>query len=416
MKESNILLKKYWWIIAIGAGILIIAGIFFAIFIGGVKKDTTDNSGHIPQASGSFAQAYSDTCKERDVTFTSPPLRMEDLGYIRPLGAMSDGHVTPTDHVYVGPTNTQVADNTYPVLMPADGTVVEVGRMPDQYIGDRSGQQLPAEDHRMVISFNCRYYAIYIHIHKLADALKRQLGELKPNESKRIAVELKAGDTVGFIGGQTFDWTPIDTSVTLSGFISPKLYEQESWKVHTVSPFDLYSGALRAQLEAKSLRSISPIGGKIDYDQPGKLIGSWFRSGTNGYAGTAANGEGRYWDGHLSVVPDYIDPSYTVVSIGNWQDKAAQFTAKGTFDPSSIGTSGGMVKVELTPLTHMSDSNPRWNGNIFAKDVHPRIDGPVSGTIAFEVLPNEKLKVEKFVGKRADAVNGFTDAAQIYER
>lgn len=415
MEESNKPLQKYWWIIAIGAGILIIAGIFLATFIGGVRKDD-NKTGKNPQTLGSFAQSYSDTCKERDVAFTSPPLRMEDLGYIRPLGAMSDGHVTPTDHVYVGPVNTQVADNTYPVLMPADGTVVEVSRMPDQYIGDRSGQQLPAEDHRMVISFSCRYYAIYIHIHKLADTLKRQLGELKPNESKRISVELKAGDTVGFIGGQTFDWTPVDTNVTLSGFISPKLYEQEPWKIHTVSPFDLYTGVLRTQLEAKSLRSVSPIGGKIDYDQRGKLIGSWFRSGTNGYAGNTANGEGRYWDGHLSVVPDYIDPSYTVVSIGNWQDKAAQFTVKGKLDPSSVSSSNGMVKVELTPLAHTSDSSPQWNGNSFAKNIHPRIDGPVSGTIAFEVLPDEKLKVEKFIGKRADTISGFTAAAQIYER
>lgn len=58
--------------------------------------------GTIDDKKADFGAAYSNNCKERDVTFTSPPLKMDDLSYIRPMGAMLDGHVTPTDHVYVG--------------------------------------------------------------------------------------------------------------------------------------------------------------------------------------------------------------------------------------------------------------------------------------------------------------------------
>jgi hypothetical protein len=361
-------------------------------------------------AGNNFASGYN--CKERDVKFTSPPLHMKDLGYIRPLGAMLDGHVTPTDHVYVGPVKRDVPDNTYPVLMPADGTVVEVGKMPAEYIGDRKFSGLAKEDHRVVVSFSCRYFSIFIHVHKLAGEVAKQAASLQPSENKQMSVNLKAGDTIGYIGGDTFDWTPLDVESKLSGFIHPDYYKRESWKINTISPFDLYTGDLKAQMEAKSWRTVAPIGGKIDYDQPGKLIGTWFREGTNGYEG--ANQE-RYWDGHLSVVPDYIDPSYSIVSIGNWQDKATQFVVNGMPNLAKISSANSMVKMELRPIAYTSD-DPSWRGEGVAAGIHPSFDHPVAGTIAFQVLSGEKLKVEKFVGKTVNQVTGFTSAAQTYER
>jgi hypothetical protein len=356
-----------------------------------------------------FAKQY--PCTERDVTFTSPPMKMEELGYIRPLGAMLDGHVTPTDHVYVGPIDSNVPDNTYPVLMPADGTVIAVGRMPDQYIGDMNGVSLPVEDHRMTVSFNCRYYSIFIHIHKLSDPVKAAVGQLQANENKMVSVELKAGDPIGYIGGSTFDWTPLDVSKQLTGFISPELYKTESWKIHTVSPFDWYEGELKAQLEAKSWRTKDPIGGRIDYDVAGSLQGNWFREGTNGYEG--ANRE-RYWDGHLSVVPDYLDPDYSVVSIGNWDGKATQLVVAEMVNLDEITASDGIVTFELAKLSYTGGLAEREAS--IKMERHPDISGEVVGSISFQVLDGEKLKVEKFIGKRASEVTGFTSAAQTYER
>lgn len=360
--------------------------------------------------SGEFAKQY--PCKERDVAFTSPPLRMEDLGYIRPLGAMLDGHVTPTDHVYVGPIKRDVPDNTYPVLMPADGTIVEVGKMPAQYVGDRADVTLAPDDHRIVISFSCRYYAIYIHVHKLADKLAEATKGLQPSANKSVSIDLKAGETVGFIGGDTFDWTPIDTQTTLSGFVNPAHYATEPWKIHTVSPFDLYTGEIKKQLEAKSLRASLPIGGKIDYDIAGKLIGTWFKEGTNGYQG--AN-QDRYWDGHLSVVPDYISPDYTVVSIGNWNGSAMQFVVKGTQFPENIGVETGVVKYELVKLRYIGGTSTDLSKP--TRGMHPDPEGLVEGTISFQVLEGNKLRVKKFPGLTAKQVTDFTEGEEaIYER
>lgn len=407
-------------VIWIAMGVLVIAIIITGIVVMTGKKTTeqTNTNTDTPVGAGNiaFTEQYGHGCKERDVAFTSAPMKMEELSYIRPLGAVSDGHVTPTDHVYIGGPNPQAADNTYAVLMPADGTVTDVSAMPAQYIGDRSDQKTASEDHRIVISHSCRYYSIYIHVHKLSDPLKNAVGTLQPNESKKANVELKAGDVVGYIGGSTFDWTPIDTNITLGGFITPSLYKGEPWKIHTVSPFDLYTGSLKTQLEAKSVRIAAPVGGKIDYDQPGKLIGTWFREGTGGYESNARDGAGRYWDGHLSIAPDYIDPTSTIVSIGNWDGSAKQLLVSGTVDPTDITEQDGIVTYELKTLRHVTSTGQFWPANSLAIGVHPDQGEAVVGTIAFQVIPGEKLKVEKFPGKTAAQVTGFTSAAQMYER
>lgn len=404
--------------------IIIIASVFIVVIVGALffllnMPGRNDNSNGQPsqnQAQGTFMQQYGNGCKQRDVAFTSPPMKLEELAYIRPLGAVSDGHVTPTDHVYIGGSNPSAPDNTYPVLMPADGTVTVVSAMPAEYIGDKQGQQVAPDDHRIVISHSCRYFSIFIHIHKLGDKLTAAVGDLQPSENKQASVELKAGEVVGYIGGSTFDWTPIDTSVTLKGFIAPSLYDGESWKIHTVSPFDLYAGELKTKLEAKSLRTEAPIGGKIDYDQPGKLVGNWFREGSGGYSGANGNNGGRYWDGHLSIAPDYVDPASTVVSIGNWKDSAQQFVVKGTSDPAKISEAEGMVKYELMRLNYETPGNPRADARMPTRGIRPSQNGITEGTILLQVLPGEKLKVEKFPGQTSTQVTGFTSKAQIYER
>jgi hypothetical protein len=403
-------------------GLVLVAGIVALVVLLTNKNDTrqvqvNDNSqAQASDTKGLFMQQYGNGCQNREVAFSSAPMKLDELAFIRPLGAVSDGHVTPTDHVYIGGPNPNAADNTYAVLMPAEGTVTEVSAMPAQYIGDRTGQQVASEDHRLVISHSCRYFSIYIHIHKLSDKLKAAIGTLEPNQSVKTNVDFKAGDIVGYIGNSTFDWTPIDTSSTLKGFITPSLYQGEPWKMYTVSPFDLYSQPLKAQLEAKSLRTVAPIGGKIDYDQPGKLIGTWFRKDSGGYSGNNNDNAGRYWDGHLSVVPDYIDPASTLVSIGNWTGNAQQFTVSGTVDPAQVTSQSGMVKYELKRLNYVTSGNQAWNGNMPAKGIHPSQSETMQGTIAFEVMTGEKLKVEKFPGKTPAQVSGFTSGAQIYER
>lgn len=361
-----------------------------------------------------FAQQYLQGCKkDRQVSFTHSPVPMEQLGFIEPMGKMTDGHVTPTDHMYVAPKNQTAADNTSDVVMPADGTVTTVGTMPAEYIGDRNQQTAP-EDHRLVVTHNCQYVSIFIHVHQLSDALKAALGsKLQPNEQKQISVDLKAGDKLGKIGGNPVDWSLMDATKTLSGFITPDLYKGEPWKIHVIDPIAVYTGSVKDQMVVKSLRSTEPYGGKIDYDKKGALVGNWFREGTNGYMGTD---QSRYWDGHLSVVPNYIDPDSTVVSLGNWQGKASQFAVKGSVDPATVTKASGPVKYELTEQSYLTPSGQDWTGREFSKGVKTHPSTQVKGTVIFQVMDGENLKVERFPGKTAAQVSGFTSAAQVYVR
>jgi hypothetical protein len=300
--------------------------------------------------------------------------------------------------------------------MPANGTIVGISAMPAQYIGDKDQQTAP-EDHRLEIMHSCQYYSIFIHVHKLDPAITSVVGKLDPNTSKKVSIELKAGDKVGKIGGSAFDWTLVDTKTTLTGFISPALYTGESWKINSIDPLSVYTGTLKTKLQSLSLRSSEPYGGKIDFDKKGALIGNWFRTGSGGYSSNNKDNGGRYWDGHLSIAPDHIDPSFTIASIGNWQDKAAQFAVKGKIDPSTLTQASGPQKLELLPLRYLLPSGQQWTGNeAFVKGITVSQSGTTSGTLLVEVQEGEKLKVEKFIGKSPSSVTGFTAAAQTYER
>ncbi len=415
-KRTN---KQLALILVVAIGILVVGFGIFAILHSDTAKKTekkqaseSTNSNSQQQNQRSFLSQYQDTCTDRDVSFTASPVPLAQLGYIEPMGKVSDGHVTPTDHAYLSPKNQQAADNTTEVVMPANGTVVEVGAMPAQYIGDRQQQTAP-EDHRLVVSFNCQYFAIFIHVHKLSPTLAAAVGTLEPNTQKRVSVELKAGDLLGKIGGHPVDYSLIDTKHTLAGFISPQLYIGEAWKINVIDPLSVYSGSLKNSLQDASLRTTAPFGGKIDYDKKGALVGNWFRTGTNGYSGAD---QSRYWDGHLSIAPDYIDGKTTIVSIGNWDGKAAQFAVKGAFDPSSITKASGLVKAELIPLSYNLPNGTPKSSPTSVKGMTVSQGGATVGTIAFKVTGNENIQVEKFIGKTPAEVKGFSSAVQTYER
>lgn len=380
------------------------------------KDNGRQNSQNNQNGGGpSFMDQYGQNCENKDsVAFTSSPVPIEQLGQIEPMGKVEDGHVTPTDHMYVGPLNSQAADNTTDVVMPADGRVIMVAAMPTQYIGDKAQQTAP-EDHRIIVSYSCKLFSIFIHVHKLSPKLQAEVGTLAPNTQKNLSLSLKAGEKIGYIGGNPVDWTMLDTSKKLTGFITPSLYSGEAWKIHTIDPFPLFTGELKQKLIAKSLRSSEPYGGKIDYDQAGKLVGNWFKAGTNGYSGKSMD---RYYDGHLSIAPDYIDTKTTIVSLGNWEGKAHQFAVKDpSATPDKVSKQTGKVKYQLVKRSYMQPNGQPWTGSGLVKGItlNAASSQPV-GTIMFEVMDGNKLKVESFPNKALGEVTEFTPAAQIFER
>ena len=337
------------------------------------------------------------------------PIALEDLQKILPMGLMSPVHITPTDHQYwhtagyFGPEDDKTGLDRFNIYAPADGFIVEIETVAGFV------------DYRVVIEHSCNFYTIFIHIDKLSEkvlsSVKEEDGSAETHAWPRIPV--KEGEAIGTIGIGKFDFSVVDEGITLQGFANPESYKGEPWKIHTAGTFDYYDEPLRSMLLGKNVRAAEPFGGRIDYDIGGKLIGSWFRENTNGYRGL---GNVNYWESHLSIVYDALDPGHIVVSAGDFGGEARQYGVKGNSpDPKDIGAESGIIKYELVPYDYYAGSG-KWDGIGFATNLKARNADEIRGVALFQLIGNGKLKAEFFPGKIGSQVQGFTGNAVNYER
>lgn len=356
------------------------------------------------------------------------PINVNNLELIFPMGKMANAHVTPTDHQYWIPTGAKslggLTDEPekYEIFAPADGYIVSVEHS-TQAITEGS-KQPPQDDYRIIFEHSCTFYSLLIHINKVSKTILDQItfkqdSSAAGHSSGFGRVKVKAGQMIGKSGAHQFDFAVVNTEVTLPGFVKPESYSAEPWKVHTVDAFDYFDKPLKSQLIVKSVRTIPPLGGKIDYDVDGKLIGNWFREGSGGYFGniTDRGASGRYWDSHLSIVYDPIDPTKITVSTGNFNRSSAQFAVLGNSpDPKDVDEKSGVIKYELVERDYQIGSGEIWNERTFDKNLKFKAGSEIRGVALFQVMPDQKIKVEFFPGKIASQVSTFTSKVQTYER
>jgi nitrogen fixation-related uncharacterized protein len=341
------------------------------------------------------------------ISFTSAPMRVEEIEMIQPIGLMIGGHVTPIDHGYYSAKkwksfNVRKVEEFVDVIAPGDG-VVMVYSMPAEFRSSSIG------DYRLILYHTCTFYTIYIHVNQLSEKLMK----IVDTGSK---VKVNAGEVIGRAPG--FDFSVHNTQKVLSGFVVPESYVGEDWKIHTIDMFEVFAEPLRSQLLARNARQVLPRGGKIDYDVDGKLIGNWFEEGTNAYTGKKEyNRMPGYWKTHVAFAPDAYDPSLFVVSLGDFGGEAKQFAAKGNDpDPTTIEVGSGIVKYELVAYDYKTDKGEYWNRVSYAKVVKAEGGLEVQGVVLVQMLEKRKLKLEVFVGKKAGEVSGFTSNARVYVR
>lgn len=371
-----------------------------------VMQKNNDKNSSYSQKVGSQEKQWLEDCKsDGRVQMQKSPMNLEDVGMILPLGLTAGAHVTPIDHLYFSPLEFRSPRDKYPVYAMADGFIIEIT---SRSVNVDSGEARPPE-YRFMFQHSCQTISYFDLLTSVDDSIIQQMPDIKSKGRAGGHVAIKAGQLVGRIGGQTLDTAVYNMDLTLSGFITPSLYDAEPWKVHTDDFFSYFDEPLKSQLLAKNLRKVEPRSGKIDYDQPGKLIGNWFKEGTNGYAGPAGNtgpGEnGRgYWSGHLAILYHAINPEIIIVSLGEFSDgpPEAFAVAGNTPDPASVNKASGTVKYELI-------QGPNQDGQL------PQ-DKTVKGSVLLQVLDGEKLKMEVFPGKTASQISGFTPAAINYER
>lgn len=388
---------------------LFILALIVIIAIGGVGYYVKIKSSKLTKPSAALASnsatGWDKGCTGNyKVAMTHMPMNIADVSNVAPMGLTAGAHVTPIDHLYFyqnpGPRD------KYPVFAMADGTIIEIQV---RNVSVDSGSSRPAE-YRIVIQHSCQTISYFDLVTKLDSSIlaKAPDAATKGFEGR---IDVKSGQIIGWIGNQSLDTGIYNLGMTLKGFIHPALYSAEPWKVHTDDFFSYFSESLKSQMLAKNPRTDEPRSGKIDYDQPGKLIGNWFKQGTNGYAGSGTNvgkGDGTgYWSTHLAIFYAAYNAKEIIVSIGSFvNNQPNAFSVAGnTPDPATITADSGIVKYELYKAEQGGSKTINTNSN-----------QPADGVILLQVLPGEKLKVEKFPGKTGAQVVGFTSAAEIYER
>ncbi len=345
---------------------------------------------------------------EGSVELGALPMDESDFSSLVPYGLMIDSHVTPIDHMYFEPASRDSAIDAYNVYAPADGVITEIQRR------DRSGDGGEVkEEFRLVITYTCTFLSYYDLITVLDPTILKEASELENSDNVQTEVTVKEGQLIGKIGKQTLDFAVWDTTRPLTGFVVPEHYEREPWKIYTANPFDYFADDVKQILLAKNLRTVEPIEGKIDYDIDGKLVGNWFEDGTNGYAGS--NRE-KYWEGHMSVVYDHLDPTAIIISIGNFDGQSRQMAVRGNKpDPAEVSTETGLVKYELINFQYVSSDGQQIEGG-YEPNMKVIEGQELFGTVIFQLMETRKLRMEVFPGKTSGEVLGFTAEARIYER
>ncbi len=335
------------------------------------------------------------------IIFDYPPLDLSKIEFILPMGGMIGNHVTPIDHqYYVSPDFGGSENIEIDAYSPADGVVTSI-----QHMGNFDN-----DDYRFVVQHTEAISSIYIHVDNLSD----KLAAYAPSNGKYVNtnINVSAGEVLGNYSGSV-DYNIVDTDTTLNGFILPSSYTAEPWKIHTPDPFNYFNNSIKEILIDKSLRTAEPIGGKIDYDIDGRLIGNWFLEGTNGYGGI---NQENYWVGHLAFAYDYIVPNHIIASFGNHNGQPKQFGVAGNSpDPAGVSIESGLVKYDLVQYEYYNNLTP-WDRKTLVQGLTMDNYPHINSVVLLQLVEPRKLKMEIFYNKTSSEINDFTCCALYYVR
>lgn len=346
-------------------------------------------------------------CEDKEVSFTFSPIDPKVIEIIEPMGRMAPSHPFPTKHMYIsddiGWDGTD--RTTYDVVAPADGLIVGIGASSS------------VNDYQITIWYSCSLVSFYIHLADLSPEILAITGELPPGSGwdalNKDAIFVKAGQRIARSKG-TFDFGVLDSKVNLTGWIFPT-HQGGGVQIHHADPFDYFIEPVRSQMLEKNPRIVEPIGGKIDYDIDGRLVGNWFEEGREGYASGTPDFTTK---GHLAIAYDNINPTRVLISFGAEDEIGIThddcrgcgwvYGVKGNKpDPADVSVDSGLVKYELMGSERTTD--PRG----FRVGVNT---DEILGVFLVQMLDDRTIKGEVFPKKKASQVTGFTVNSIIYHR
>ncbi|HID60671.1 MAG TPA: hypothetical protein EYP46_02285 [Hadesarchaea archaeon] len=340
------------------------------------------------------------------VTFSMCPMDLNDFTAAEPLGRLNprSGHTFPSDHGGFVFKNPELYPPPYDVRAPAGGIISSI----DYYLYDwpeESGFSGQYTDYTVTIHHTNTFYSKIGHISELDESILEQADGLTPGTYTPTNIPISAGDVIGKAGGRPgaltgLDWWVVDEDVTLTGFIHPENYPERT--THIVHFIDYCEDNLRTILADRLYNSVTgvkrtaePLGGKIDFDQLGKLVGNWIHESTTDPS--------MEWTKHLAFVYDLYDPTQIRIAVGDTAGEFLDLPGDGKIyqvvgnspDPADISMESGMVVYRLR-------GTPEWG------------DESVTATIIVQLVDDERIKVEGFSGHPSNPQ--FTADAQYYVR
>ena len=344
------------------------------------------------------------------------PIDVEQLDFIKPLGALSSSHTLPVSHQYWYPDSSLVAD----VRSPVSGYIVALANRGEANTeGSFGGSTGEGYEVQYVIQASCDFYVILDHVVGVPAAIVEALGS---SRSEMVRIPVSAGELLGqHPDGLKTDVSVVDlTRGEIDGFIDPDSYYEgqygEVFKLYERDSFEYFDEPLRTRVAEKSLRELEPRGGFFTYDIEGTAQGSWFREGTNGFVGNPETQLDAYWAGHLALIPDHIEVSKIRVSIGD------EF--RGRWDGRQWGVSGdtpafkavtvasGLTKYELRGLLPCDGSGLYATGRSRAYTCNQES----IGVLLIQLTDELTMRVEVFFQAELTDILSFSGNARTYVR
>ncbi len=325
------------------------------------------------QESGEEEAEYFPELGSGPINFTVFPVNIDEIEEIWPLGHLNPpGHTFPTDHAYIIFKDQK---RLHEIRAPADGIINWIYHR-------RPG------DYEIRIMHTNTFISTFDHVTQLSDKIMAAIGDLPPGEWRHVKIPIEAGEVICMgpspASESSIDWGVFDYDVTLRGFIHPEYYGES---VHAVFFLYYFDKETRERVWPLVTRKAPPRGGKIDYDQPGRLVGNWFLEGRSPEDDEA----------QLSFVYDMDNPTQIRIGIGgSLSIPPGLYAVVGNKpDPAEVTPENGTIVYRLVGAPEFSYTERK-------------------ATLIVQVLEGELIKVEAFEGHLSNPE--FTDKALYYVR
>ena len=359
------------------------------------------------------------SCGSELAYFQYSPVALDDFMGLVPLGNLGPpGHTFPTDHIYfhinrIDKSQWELGTVSVPVVSPGDVWITEFA------VTEVLSNDPPLTDYGLTFTPCNEIHAFFIHLSSLTDELLAAVGtdfdlcheysidgagDFRYCEKKGVRIKLSAGEVIGTAGGNQYanalDLGVYDLRGPANAFANPDRWSDRT--LYITCPLDYFVPEVQEALvqrlgahDASAPRTVEPICGEVEQDEPGTAQGVWMAAGT----------EFTYpEDPHLSLVRDNLDPSKSVFSVGNGAGSSGLQWGLYYFRPLDSGLVNRAFR-DVTP------------GEVYCyENLLLRFDEPSGVNIILELTSGTSLRIERINGACGAGPWTFTDSATDFER